>query len=190
MLRFVADFLASQSPSPTVSETLIGSATFQFSLPFVTVFFGLFQDIGLPPQNTLLSIWCSRCEIAKPANILSLTIRSTFQALPMVDDSSAERFWYTGDESLVVTDDSRRRFPKFRSAQNPQTLNLTASARLQRQFDSDKWESQRLSYSGVTPSHFFQSRDEEENENRVCLQVNSTPPPFLSNLDSSKFHIP
>jgi pre-mRNA-splicing factor ATP-dependent RNA helicase DHX38/PRP16 len=107
----------------------------------------------------------------------------------MADDYSAERAWYNSEEGPLVSDGSKKRFPKFRSAQNPAALNLTASARLQRQLDADKWESQLLSQSGVLPARGPAARDGDESESRVCLQVNAALPPFLTNLDATKFHV-
>jgi hypothetical protein len=86
-----------------------------------------------------------------------------------------ERSWYTADEGAPV-----KRFPKFRPS-------LTPSAHLQRELDSDKWEPQLLAHSGVCAArHPILPTADDESESRVCLQVNTTPPDFLSHFDASR----
>lgn len=68
--------------------------------------------------------------------------------------------------------------------------NMAPSLNKQRDMDADRWEEDLISQSGVSRSLIVRNIDDDETEDKICIQVNIEKPDFLDIKDTSKFNKP
>ena len=72
-----------------------------------------------------------------------------------------------------------------------QKSQTSASKRQQREFDENRWRDQLISQAGIArPVYFHNKEEDNENEAKVCITVNTEKPDFLLTYDASKFTTP
>lgn len=109
----------------------------------------------------------------------------------MTDEGDLEDAFHIDDFGDEVVTEAKIEEKKAAVVETPkERINMAPSQNAQRDLDNNKWEEDLISQSGVNKSLFVRKIDDDETENKICIQVNAEKPEFLTNQNTSRVYKP